>query len=653
MTYDIARGVTVLFGGQMNVSPYLSNDTWEWDGTNWTQRNPPTSPTARAGHAMTYDSARGVTVLFGGYNRLEDTWEWDGTNWTPRSPPNFPPGRSYHSMVYDSARAVTVIFGGFLRNDDNSPFYFNDTWEWNGSDWSPGVLVTMPMARAGHALVYDPGRGVSTLFGGANYIAAPYFLADTWEWNGTAWTQFSPATSPPARSGHAMAYDSARAETVVVDGYNPGLSDPYRGDLWAWNGSTWTQRGADGSPYVQTGHAMAYDSARAQTVLFGVSNNASATWEWGGTTWARRNPVVSPPDRTGHGMAFDSVRGVTVLFGGWRSGNFSDTWEWDGMAWLQRSPAIRPSGRHSHAMAFDSARGVTILFGGGFPGSNDTWEWNGTTWELRNPLTRPPGRQNHALVYDRAREVTVLFGGYTGDGIITFGDTWEWNGTNWTQRLPVTSPPAREEHALVYDSVRGVIVLYGGMRSDFSGFVLFSDMWEWNGTNWTLHSSNTGPLGRYEHAMAYDSGRGRTVLFGGNTGSRLADDTWEFGAVGPPSIIQQPADPISCVNGTAVITVNATGTEPLSYQWRKGGVNLTDDTHLTGSTTPTLTISPVVRGDQGLYDAVVTDACGSATSNQARLGICPGLTPAAAIEDRAQIGPVAPMLLSGTDSVGP
>ena len=37
----------------------------------------------RAGHAIAYDSQRGITVLFGGFNPsagyLDDTWEWDGT----------------------------------------------------------------------------------------------------------------------------------------------------------------------------------------------------------------------------------------------------------------------------------------------------------------------------------------------------------------------------------------------------------------------------------------------------------------------------------------------------------------------------------------------------------------------------------------------
>src|SRR5262245_51651299 len=84
MVYDSARGVTLLFGGrsQSSGSYYGLDETWEWDGVNWMQRMPQTRPWGRYGHAMAYDSDRGVTVLFGGSDfgsPLGDTWEWDGT----------------------------------------------------------------------------------------------------------------------------------------------------------------------------------------------------------------------------------------------------------------------------------------------------------------------------------------------------------------------------------------------------------------------------------------------------------------------------------------------------------------------------------------------------------------------------------------------
>src|ERR1043165_8484514 len=70
-------------------------------------------------------------------------------------------------------------------------------------------------------------------------------------------------------------------------------------------------------------------------------------------------------------------------------------------------------------------------------------------------------------------------------------------------------PPARQDAGIAYDSVRGRVVLFGG--GTFS--TTLGDTWEWNGTAWTQVSS-TGPSARRGHVMAFHEGWGRTVLFG-------------------------------------------------------------------------------------------------------------------------------------------
>jgi hypothetical protein len=74
MAYDATRGVTVLFGGLDSAG--LNGQTWEWNGTIWTQRVL-SGPSPRNGHAMAYDATRGVAVLFGGFDgiaRNGETW---------------------------------------------------------------------------------------------------------------------------------------------------------------------------------------------------------------------------------------------------------------------------------------------------------------------------------------------------------------------------------------------------------------------------------------------------------------------------------------------------------------------------------------------------------------------------------------------------
>ncbi len=295
----------------------------------------------------------------------------------------------------------------------------------------------------------------------------------------------------------------------------------------------WMLRATTG-PTPRWNHAMAYDSIRGVTVLFGgyhgVPNFYGDTWEWNGSTWILR-ATTGPSPRVGHAMAYDSARGVTVLFGGFSGDDlnryyYGDTWEWDGSTWSLRV-TTGPSPRSDSAMAYDSARGVTVLFGGCNDPDRfgDTWAWDGMVWTLAHPgdpggTNAPSPRCAHALTYDSGRSATILFGGVYGWPPL--GDTWEWDASGWTLRA-TTGPRARYDHAMTYESARGVSVLFGGTSGANE-----SDTWEWNGQTWTLRDA-TGPNARYSPAFGYDSARRVAVLFGGYDGTPDNGETWEYG----------------------------------------------------------------------------------------------------------------------------
>jgi len=80
-------------------------------------------------------------------------------------------------------------------------------------------------------------------------------------------------------------------------------------------------------------------------------------------------------------------------------------------------------------------------------------------------------------------------------------------------------------------------------------------------------------------------------------------------------------DTSAIVGSPAALQALAGGHDPLTFQWRKGGVPLTDGGPISGATTATLTVDPVSFDDAGSYDVVVTDACGEVTSNAAALTV--------------------------------
>ena len=88
-----------------------------------------------------------------------------------------------------------------------------------------------------------------------------------------------------------------------------------------------------------------------------------------------------------------------------------------------------------------------------------------------------------------------------------------------------------------------------------------------------------------------------------------------------PAITTQPTDVTICGSANVNFTIAATGTT-ITYQWKKGGVALTDGGAISGSTTASLSINPAVAADAGAYTCTVSGACTPAvTSNAANLAV--------------------------------
>jgi hypothetical protein len=83
-----------------------------------------------------------------------------------------------------------------------------------------------------------------------------------------------------------------------------------------------------------------------------------------------------------------------------------------------------------------------------------------------------------------------------------------------------------------------------------------------------------------------------------------------------PSITSQPANQTVTAGQTASFTVSASGTAPLSYQWRKNNANIT------GATSSAYTTPATTTADSGsTFSVIVTNSAGSATSNNAILNV--------------------------------
>ncbi len=270
------------FGGHLGpasaISPNRSNELWRYDGVQWTNLTPASgSPPARERHAMTWDLRRGVLVVFGGRDLadtpLNDTWEWSPAGgWTQRVPAVNPSPRYWTRMFFDSRMGRTVLFGGY----DNTNYYA-DTWLWDGVNWTLATPVTSPGPRARHAIAYDLAGGRALLFGGTDNN--PNALRDTWLWSGGNWTQ-APTSTIPYRSGclqAAMSYDLIRSRFVMAGGFNSAATSTPNGYLdqtWEYDGTDWINRGTFSGFAARAGAESVYVPALQRSYLFGGFNSS-------------------------------------------------------------------------------------------------------------------------------------------------------------------------------------------------------------------------------------------------------------------------------------------------------------------------------------------------------------------------------------------
>jgi len=111
------------------------------------------------------------------------------------------------------------------------------------------------------------------------------------------------------------------------------------------------------------------------------------------------------------------------------------------------------------------------------------------------------------------------------------------------------------------------------------------------------------------------------VLYGTGLGSIQAR---------PPAIVKQPLSTALYAARTAHFEAVAIGSSPLSYQWKKNGVNVSNGGNVSGALTDSLSIGNVSAGDAAVYTLVVTNSASSGntvTSALASLLVVPAPTP--------------------------
>jgi hypothetical protein len=131
------------------------------------------------------------------------------------------------------------------------------------------------------------------------------------------------------------------------------------------------------------------------------------------------------------------------------------------------------------------------------------------------------------MAYDPVRKVTMLLGGISKDRRRT-PETWGWDGKTWT-KLAEDGPPRRARSRMAFHEPSGEMVLYGGdVPHEGPGFEVVGDTWVWNGRQWSERKPKDTPGPRFMQAMAYHAEMKRVILYGGKRNARGRDDAWTW-----------------------------------------------------------------------------------------------------------------------------
>jgi hypothetical protein len=336
----------------------------------------------------------------------------------------------------------------------------------------------------------------------------------------------------------------------------------------------WVDRtGPNGPPAFWSAPSMAHDPVNSQVVLVGFASQGVQTWTWDGISWAHRH--TKPAGSTNYvrlvWRASTNQMVLVEVSAGSAPGSVQFSM-WNGAGWSSLESVGIPTLSYSSmpipiAAGFDPARNELVVL----VGPQHVVVWDGATAQFRAATSPTALVANYqapwasgihpGMSWDPIAQRLVVAG--TGEHWIWIGASlvsvpiahfYEWNGHGWMRRLPANAP-LMLSGGMATDPISQRILLLDG---DQTGPAALSPNHTWTYSNGTLTQLNTplAPAPRWNSCMAFDAGRSRFVLFGGQSlsGGHYYTDTWEFQLGAPASITSYGA---GCVGSRGIPSLTA------------------------------------------------------------------------------------------------
>ncbi len=529
------RSVNAITKMGSNIYAAIGMDTgdaevWEYNGSIWTKIGGGPTPVNDSWGAQTYEGVYALTTdgsnLYAGLGTGTgdgEVWKWNGSTWTKIG------GDSLNNGWTNYAEQVWSLdyFGGNLYAGIGSSANDAEVWRWDGSTWTK---IGGDSANGGWTTNYEIVASLTNdgtnLYAGLGVTAGD---GEVWKWNGSTWTKIG---GDSLNGGWDATIETVRSLRYFGGKLYAGLGDSTGdADVWSWSGSSWTQIGGDGvnsswaaATYEQIG-SFAYDGTNLYAGL-GTGNGDGEVWKWNGSTWTKiggdgqDNSWTTNWGDTVNTMLWD---GSKLFAGTYDSAGTGWVYTYDGTSWtLVGGNDVRGSWGYYNMPAVQVMQNVgDYLYAGlgNVAGSAEVWRWDGSTWKLIG------GQEVNGSWDSNTYEQVMSMASYNGKLEVGLGtstgdaEVWEWDGSTWTK---IGGDSVNNGWNNTYEEVDSLAVLGGKLYAGLGNSTGDGEVWRWDGTGWTKiggDSLNNGWTNYVENVLSLAVYKGNIVAgLGRSTG---------------------------------------------------------------------------------------------------------------------------------------
>ena len=512
-------------------------EVWKWDGSDWTKIGGGPGAVNDSWDANTYEGVYALatdgTNLYAGLGLSVgdgEVWKWDGSDWTKIG------GDSTNNGWTNYAEQIWTMdyFGGKLYAGIGSSANDAEVWEWNGSTWNK---IGGDSANSGWTTNYEMVASLSN--DGTNLYAGLGLTAgdgEVWRWNGSTWTKIG---GDGINSGWDATIETVRSLRWFGGKLYAGLGDTAGdADVWSWNGTAWSQIGGDGmnsswaaSTYEQIG-GFAYDGTNLYAGL-GTGNGDGEVWRWNGTSWSQiggdgmNSSWPTAQGDTVNTLLFDSG---TLYSGTYDSAGPGQVYSYNGTSWSQIGGEFI-----NNSWGFYGVSAVQVMQNvgdylyaglGNTVGTSLVWRFDGNSWTLVG------GQGINGSWAANTYEQVMSMASYNGHLFVGLGtsandaEVWEFDGNSWTK---VGGDSLNSGWTTNFEEVDSLASYGGYLYAGLGASASDAEVWRYNGSSWTKiggDNLNSGWNTGFERVLSMAIYNGKLVA---GLGSSAGDgEVWEW-----------------------------------------------------------------------------------------------------------------------------